>query len=389
MSYNFDEIIDRKGYSTYKTDLAIARFGTDDLLPLWVADMDFRTPDFIMNTIKERCRHEVMGYTILPADYVEPIIDWLYKRHQWTVKKTWIEFIGGVVPAIAYSINSFTKEGDAIIIQTPVYPPFMHYVECNNRKLICNELVLKNDKYAIDFELFEKQIIDNEVKMYILCSPHNPGGRIWTKNELEILADICHKHKVLVISDEIHADLALAGYKHIPFASVSDVARDNSITLMAPSKTFNMPGLGSSFYIIPNEKIKVVFDKFIDKMDCRGGNIFAYTATQAAYSYGEKWLLQLLYYLQGNIDYVAHFIKLNIPQLKVMLPQASFLIWIDFRSLGLNDDEIKNLLVKKAKLGLNDGPSFGPGGSGFARLNIACSRSTLELAMSRLKECFC
>ncbi len=385
-NYNFDEIIDRKGYSTYKKELMLARFGAEDILPLWVADMDFRTPDVVMNAINERSKHEILGYTVLPKDYFSPIINWLQKRHQWEIKREWIEFVAGVVPALAYAIRAFTTEGDSIIVQTPVYPPFMGYIEHNNRKLICNELVLKDSRYEIDLELFEKQIIENQVKMFILCSPHNPGGRVWTKEELKALSDICFKHKVLVISDEIHADLALFNHQHIPFASVSKEARDNSITLMAPSKTFNMPGLSSSFYIIPNKNIKKVYDMFINKLDCRGGNIFAYVATQAAYMYGEEWLSELKSYLQGNTGYVDQFIKNNIPQLKIMIPEASFLIWIDFRALGLNDDEIKDLLVKKAKLGLNDGPSFGPGGSGFARLNIATPHNILEMAMNSLKK---
>jgi cystathionine beta-lyase len=386
MKYNFDEIIDRKGFSAYKTDLCLARFGTDDLLPLWVADMDFRTPDFIMNAIKERANHEIMGYTIRRRDFFTPIIDWLNKRHNWAIKREWLGFFSGVVPAIALTVNRFTQEGDAIIVQTPIYPPFMDVVNKNKRKLVCNELVLKNGIYEIDFALFEKQIIENEVKLFIFCSPHNPGGRVWTKEELITLANICQKHNVLVVSDEIHADLALPHYKHIPFASVSDAARENSITLMAPSKTFNMPGLMSSSYIIPNKTIRNNFENMMEKLDNGGGNIFAYAATTAAYTKGEEWLEQLINYLQGNIDYVDNFLKTNIPQLKAMIPQASFLIWIDFRGLGLSDDEIKKLLIEKAKLGLNDGPSFGPGGEGFSRINIACSRKILEEAMNKLKK---
>jgi len=393
MQYNFDEIINRHGFSSYKTDLAEKVFGTADLLPLWVADMDFRTPDFIMNAINERCKHEIMGYTIRERDFCAPVIAWLARQHNWTVAPQWIDFIAGVVPAIALAINVFTKENDAIIIQTPVYPPFMEYVRCNNRRLICNELVLRNDsatltnhsQYEIDFEVFEKQIRENNIKMFIFCSPHNPGGRMWRLDELQKIDEICQKYKILVISDEIHADLALYNHKHIPFATVSEAARENSITFLAPSKTFNIPGLMSSFYVIPNPEIRGIFEKYINKLDCRGGNIFAYVATKAAYLYGDEWLAQLKKYLQKNIEFVAEYMENNLPKIKVIIPQASFLVWLDFRELGLTDNELKQLLVEKAKLGLNAGTSFGQGGSGFSRLNVACPRSVLEEAMKRLK----
>ena len=383
--YNFDEIIDRQGFSTYKTEFAEKVFGTNDLLPLWVADMDFRTPDFIMNAIRKRCMHEIMGYTFRKGDFFAPVINWLEQQHQWSIDSRWINFIGGVVPAIVMAINAFTKEGDGIIIQTPVYSPFMEYPKLNNRRLICNELVLKNGRYEIDFELFEKQIDENKVKMFILCSPHNPGGRVWRMDELQKMDVICQRYSVLVISDEIHADLTLYNHKHHPFASVSDTAREHSVTVMAPSKTFNMPGLASSFYIIPNPELRSIFNSYIDKLNGRGGNIFAYVATQAAYTHGEEWLEQLKKYLQRNINFVADYIKSNLPKIKVIIPQASFLVWLDFREIGIDDDELKYILVKKAKLGLNAGTTFGPGGNGFVRLNVACPCSVLKEAMRRLK----
>ncbi|GHT57705.1 aminotransferase [Bacteroidia bacterium] len=389
MTYNFDEIIDRHGFSSYKTDLAEKVFGTSDLLPLWVADMDFRTPDFAMNAINERCKHEIMGYTIRDRDFFATAIAWLQTKHQWEINADWIDFIAGVVPAIALAINTYTKEGDAVLVQTPVYPPFMMFPRHNNRKLICNELLLRNGQYEIDFELFERQIRENAVKMFILCSPHNPGGRVWRLDELQRIDDICRKYGVLVISDEIHADLALYNHKHIPFATVSDSARENSVTFMAPSKTFNMPGLASSFYVIPNHNLRRAFGGYIDKLDCRGGNIFAYVATKAVYTQGAEWLAQLVEYLQGNIEFVADFLQKNLPAIKPIIPQASFLLWLDFRELGLKDDELQAFLVKKAKIGLNAGTTFGPGGSGFARLNVATPRSVLEEAMTRLKCAMC
>ena len=385
MSYNFDELIDRRGFSTYKTDLATKVFGTADLLPLWVADMDFRTPDFIMNAINERCRHEIMGYTIRERDYFAPVVAWFARQHGWTIAPQWIDFIAGVVPAIALAINAFTKEDDAVIVQTPVYPPFMEYVRRNNRRLVCNELLLKNGQYEIDFELFEKQIGEHKVKMFILCSPHNPGGRVWRLDELQRIDEICQKYGVLVVSDEIHADLTLYNNRHIPFATVSETARERSVTFLAPSKTFNMPGLASSFYVIPNPEIRGIFDAYIEKLDCRGGNIFAYIATTAAYLHGDEWLAQMKKYLQGNIEYVAQYIDVYLPKIRAIIPQASFLVWLDFRGMQLTDSEIKHLLVSKAKLGLNAGTTFGQGGSGFARLNVACPRSVLEEAMRRLR----
>jgi len=385
MIYNFDEMIDRRGTSAYKTDLCAWRFGTDDVLPLWVADMDFRTPDFIMNAIRERCSHEILGYTIRNKDFYEPIIDWIKYKHNWEIDSRWLDFVPGIVLGMAVSVLAYTDEGDKIIIQTPVYPPFFSVVEDNKRELVINQLLLENGQYRMDFDQLRRQAADPKVKMMLLCSPHNPGGRVWNKAELNELSEICAANNVIVVSDEIHADLVLPEFTHTPFATVSETAKQNSITLMAPSKTFNIAGLGSSSYIIPNQKLFSTYAKQIQALEVGSGNIFSYTATIAAYKYGADWLNQLIGYIQGNVDFVDNYLKTNIPQVKAIIPQASFLIWLDFSSLKMTDDEVQDLLVKKAKLGFNPGPTFGPGGSGFHRLNVGCSRLVLQEAMQRLQ----
>jgi cysteine-S-conjugate beta-lyase len=387
MQYNFDEIVDRKGTSAYKIDLCKTRFGTDDLLPLWVADMDFRTPDFIMDAIRKRTEHEVLGYTIRNQDFFDPLIDWLKIRHNWNVDSKWIGYIPGIVPGIAFAINAFTNPGDKVVIQPPIYPPFMNTVINNHRELVYNPLVLRGGQYQMDFEALESSI-DERTKMLLLCSPHNPGGRVWNKDELTRLAGICNRNNIIVVSDEIHADLVLPGYEHCPFPTISNEAFNNSITLIAPSKTFNIAGLVSSSYIIPNSILRNKYKSYIEALEVSGGNIFAYTATVAAYKHGAEWLDQLIRYIQGNVDYIQDFLSNNLPKIKAIIPQASFLIWLDFRGLGLSDEEIRNLLIHEAKLGFNDGPSFGPGGEGFQRINVGCSRIVLKEAMDRLANTF-
>ena len=384
MHYNFDEIIDRRGTSSYKIDLCKARFGTDDLLPLWVADMDFRTPDFVMNAIRERCMHEVLGYTIRNKDFNQPFIDWVNYKHNWQVQNEWIGFVPGVVMGMSTAVLAYTKQGDKVIIQPPVYPPFFSVVKNHKRELVLNQLIFENGQYRMNFDELKKQAADPKVKMMLLCSPHNPGGRVWSKEELQELSEICAQHNVLVLSDEIHADLALPGYTHTPFAMVSETAKQNSITLMAPSKTFNIPGLGSSSYIIPNKELFTVYDTQIHHLEIGAGSLFAYTATTAAYSQGADWLKQLISYIQGNIDFVSRYIQNHIPKVKVVLPQASFLIWLDFSALNMTDAEVQDILVKKAKLGFNPGTTFGSGGSGFHRMNVGCSRLVVQEAMQRL-----
>lgn len=383
MKYNFDEIIDRRNTDAVKYERCKALYGSDEVLPLWVADMDFRTPDFIFNAIRERCEHPILGYTMPPKEFYPSLIHWIKEHHQWEVKRQWVGFLPGIVPGLSFAVQSLTVPGDEIIVQPPVYYPFFHVVKNNNRIVINNQLKNNHGKYEMDFEDLESKITSN-TKLFILCNPHNPGGRVWDVTTLKRLADICAKHNIIVVSDEIHADMVLEGYKHIPFATVSESASRISLTFMAPSKTFNMPGLISSSYIIPNEELRKRFVDFLEASEMTGGNIFAYAASVAAYEKGEEWRKQMLKYVQGNIQFVVDFMKTNIPQIKPMIPEASFLVWLNCEELGMETDELFDFFAKKAGLGLNKGTTFGPGGEYHLRLNVACSRSILKKAMEQL-----
>ena len=386
MKYNFDEIIDRSTTNTVKFGGLETAFGNKDLIPLWVADMDFLSPPCIIDALKERVNHGVFGYTRPGDDYFATIVNWLQKRHQWTIEKEWITFVPGVVKGFAFVIDAFTEKGDNIIIQPPVYHPFRLVAEALGRTVVNNELVLENGEYKIDFDEFRKAIQDNNCKLFIFSNPHNPGGRVWSPEELKRIAEICSENNVLVVSDEIHSDLALPGYRHTPFASVSQLAADNCITLMAPSKTFNIAGIVSSFAVTSNEKIRSKYLNYLVPRELNQGTIFAFTATTAAYDGGGEWLDQLLEYLQGNISFVDEYLKKNIPQIKAMIPQASFLVWLDCRELNLNQSELVKLFIEKAGLALNSGTMFGPGGEGFMRLNVGSPRSVIEKALNNLKK---
>lgn len=383
--YNFDELIDRKGSGALKTDALQERFGKEDLIPMWVADMDFRTGDFIVDALKKRCEHEVFGYTIPSEGYLSSITSWLDHHHAWKVENEWLSFIPGIVKGIAFTIINFTKPGDKIIIQPPVYHPFHHVPTMHHRELVMNPLKLENGAYIMDLEHLET-IVDSNCKILILCNPHNPIGVTWDKACLKRLAEICYKHNILVISDEIHSDMALFGNKHIPFASVSEQARENSITFMAPSKTFNIAGIVSSFAIVPNEKIRESFFSFLVASELNQAHLFAYVATQAAYENGAEWLKQMLAYVEGNILFVDNFLKKELPQIKAHIPQASFLIWLDCNGLNLNQEALVSLFINDAGLALNNGAMFGSEGSGYMRLNIACPKSVLEEALDKLKK---
>ena len=384
MKYNFDELIDRRNTGAVKTDLCKKMFGTNDLIPLWVADMDFRTPDFIIDAINNRCKHPILGYTVPDEEYFNSIIRWIDARHGWKLERSWLGFLPGIVPGLAFAVNALTQTGDQIIIQPPVYPPFIHVPSKNDRELIYNPLKVVDGRFEMDLEDLEYKITDR-TRMFILCNPHNPGGRTWDADTLIKVAEICHKHGVLVVSDEIHSDMALPGNVHTPFASVSELAEQNSITYMAPSKTFNMAGLVSSSYIIPNSEIRKKFSDFMDNSELANGNIFAYVAAQAAYENGTEWLTEMIRYIQGNVNYIVEFLEKNVPQIKPMIPQASFLIWLDCTGLEMSSHQLQDFMVKEARLGLNKGTTFGPGGEQHLRLNIGCSREVLKQAMEQLK----
>jgi len=386
MIYNFDEIIDRRGTDSLKLEALLPRWGREDLIPMWVADMDFKTPPFIVEAVKKRIECEIFGYTEKPLAWYQSIIDWQKKRHQLSIDKEMICFIPGVVPALVMAIEAFTHVGDNVLIQPPVYYPFAAAIRNTGRKVVTNPLLLQEGQYHIDFEDFEEKA--KTCKLFILCNPHNPGGRVWTKAELERLAAICLKYKVLMISDEIHADLTLPSYQHVSLASLSQEVAAYCVTFSSASKTFNMAGLASAYAIIPNPEIRQKFlDKTVGYM-LTDGNIFAFQTTVAAYREGEEWLSQLLTYVQGNIDFLIQYIDEHLPKVKYLVPQASYLVFLDFRALGLSQKELVAFCTNQAHLALVDGSVFGKEGTGFMRINLASPRSVIKKALDQLKEAF-
>jgi len=386
MKYNFDEITDRTNSHSVKLERLKPVFGSDNLIPLWVADMDFKSPPAIIEALRQRVEHGVFGYTISPETYTNSIMRWLDRRHHWQVEKEQISFVPGVVKGLAFAIDVFTGKGDKIIIQPPVYHPFRLVPQSLGREVINNPLLLEEGQYRMDFAGLREIIANNDCKMLILCNPHNPGGRAWSADELKMLAEICYDNRILVVSDEIHSDMAMPGYRHTPFATVSEKAHTNSLTLMAPSKTFNIAGIVSSFAVIPDKKLRDQFLGYLEPRELSQGTIFAYTATTAAYDECEDWLDEMVAYVQGNVDFVHNYLKENIPQIKTMLPEASFLVWLDCRDLHLTQPDLVRLFVDRAGLALNDGSMFGPGGEGFMRLNVGTTRKVLEQALNNLKK---
>lgn len=383
--YNFDEIVERRGTNCIKYDAMKERFGNENLVPLWVADMDFRTPDFIVNAIRKRCEHEIFGYTYGSENYYTSIIEWVHYKHNWKIRKEWLSYIPGIVKGIGFVLQCFTQPGDKIIIQPPVYHPFRIVPESMHREIVNNPLRLTNGSYEMDFDNLES-VIDDKCKVLILSNPHNPGGIVWKKDSLVKLAEICSKHNILVISDEIHAEMCFPQYTHHPFASVSPEAASCSITFMAPSKTFNIAGIVSSYSIVPDNDIREKFYSFLEAGELGDGTIFAYTATEAAYTYGAEWLQQMRMYVMENVRFVDEYLQMHLPKIKVYPPQASFLIWLDCRELGLSQPELVSLFQDKAGLLLNDGSMFGPGGEGYMRMNIGCPRAILTSALESLKK---
>ena len=382
--YDFDKVIDRRGSGAVKTDALGKVYGKDDLIPLWVADMDFETPDFIVNALKERLEHPVFGYTVIPEDYWQTVQKWIADRHGWETRCEWMTFIPGIVKGIGMAINALLKEDEKVLIQPPVYHPFRLIPQKNGREVVFNPLkALPDGSYEMDFENLEA-VCDEKCKMLILSNPHNPAGIVWSRETLERLAEFCHSRGIIVISDEIHCDMALFGNKHIPFAHVSEKAAQCSITFGAPSKTFNIAGIVSSYAIVPNPELREKFFNWLEASEMSAPHLFAPIATMAAFRHGENWRKQMLGYVEGNIEFIEDFCAQNIPQIRPIRPQASFLVWLDCRGLGLSHDELTDLFVHKAGLALNDGDMFSPGGNGFMRLNVGTSRSTLEKAMNQL-----
>ena len=384
--YDFDKIVDRRGTGALKLDVLKERYGRADLTPLWVADMDFETPSFITDALKQRLEHSLFGYTVEPDDYRPAIIDWIRDHHGWEVRPEWLSYIPGIVKGIGMVVNVFVKPDEKVIIQPPVYHPFRLTPQGNGREVVYNPLIENPDgTYSMDFDNLEK-VADPSCRLLILSNPHNPGGIVWDRETLEKLARFCSSRGIIVISDEIHCDMALYGHKHIPFASVSQEAASCSITFSAPTKTFNIAGIVSSWCVVPDEKLRTRFFSWLKANELDEPNMFAPIATVAALRNGEEWRREMLRYIEGNIDFVTNWCAERIPQIKPLRPQASYLVWLDCRGLGLAHDELIDLFVNKARLALNDGAMFGPGGDGFMRLNVASPRKLLEQALLQLED---
>jgi cystathionine beta-lyase len=382
----FDEIIDRKNTDSIKYDFASERGKPDGILPLWVADMDFRTPPCVIDALVDKSMHGIFGYSESKEDYFEAIKAWFQYHHEWDVKEEWLVKTPGVVYAICAAIRALTNQGDGILIQQPVYYPFTESISVNNRKLSVNELRYADDKYFIDFKDFEEKILKDHVKLFILCNPHNPVGRVWSEDELTRMGDICVHNGVIVVSDEIHMDFVYPGKKHLVFANLKPEYSQNTITCTAPTKTFNLAGLQISNIFIPNRDIRKAFKREIEKSGYSQLNAMGLAACKAAYAGGREWLGELKEYLLGNLDYLRGFLRCRVPQVRLVEPEGTYLVWLDFRELELSEIQLEDLIVNKAGLWLDKGTMFGQGGLGFQRINIACPRATLEMALTKLEK---
>ena len=384
MAYDFETIIDRTSKNSVKWTLMKRMTGLDDLIPLWVADMDFTAPPEVVDALKERAAHPVYGYTVPTEGYYNGLINWLKKRHGWSgVEKEWILYTPGVVAGFSIAIQAYSQPGDKVVIQPPVYYPFKRQILGTGRQVVENPLKIVDGYYEMDFEdLADK--VDDRTKMIILCSPHNPVSRVWKREELEKLVEICEEKDILIISDEIHNDLILGEIKHTPTATISEGALQRTVTLVAPSKTFNLAGLTNANAIIANKKLREAF-RCQSSKGSGHGNIFGMVAQDAAYNKGEAWLEELLTYLRDNLKYLKEFIDEKIPGLKLYPLEGTYLAWVDCTSLGMNDEELNEFMLKKAKLWLDEGTLFGTGGSMFMRINLACPRSLLKRALVNLE----
>jgi cystathionine beta-lyase len=389
MSYSFNKIIDRRGTDSLKYDLAARRWMPEDIIPLWVADMDFPAPPEVLYALAERIRHGILGYSdAISDDYFNALAGWYSSRFGWQLSPEWLVKAPGVVFAVCTAIRALTNEGDAILIQEPVYYPFAGSVRDNGRKLVVNELVYRDGMYSIDFDDFEDKIVRNGVKLFILCSPHNPVGRVWTKEELAAMGDICLKHGVKVVADEIHEDFIYPGYRHHVFETVRPEFADITITCTAPTKTFNLAGLQISNIFISNADIRERFKQELERTGYSQPNVMGLVACRAAYKHGAQWLDDLIGYLVSNLNLMRDYLREELPFIRLVEPEGTYLVWLDFRALGLPDKVLNELIVHKAGLWLNSGPLFGAGGEGFQRINIGCPASILQKALERLKKAF-
>ncbi|MBP2650081.1 MAG: Cystathionine beta-lyase [Firmicutes bacterium] len=378
----FDAVIDRKSNFSAKYDEVGKKFGREDLIPLWIADMDFKTADPIIEAIQKRAEQGIFGYTSRPDSYFEAVSQWLEKRHGWKADPGLMIHSPGVVPSLSMIIQNFTQPGDKIIIQPPVYYPFFDVVRSNGRTLVENPLKIVEGRYEMDYDQLE-QIAQKGAKLLLLCSPHNPVGRVWTKNELLRLGEICISYGICVVADEIHSDLVFSGHKHIPFAMISEAFRQNTITCIAPSKTFNLAGLQASIVIFSKETDKTRFDDALGTLDIRRNNCFSLVASEAAYRYGAEWLAGVLKYIEGNFAFIQDFCQKHMPQIQPNYPEGTYLVWFDCRGLGMNKEKLHDFMVNEAKLALDDGYWFSDAYAGFMRLNAACPRSIIAAALQQ------
>ncbi|RAL24127.1 MalY/PatB family protein [Thermoflavimicrobium daqui] len=384
MQYNFDEKIERYHSASEKWDAVENLFGNPEILPMWVADMDFRSPLPVINAFKERAEHGVFGYTIRSDSYYDAIINWMSRRHHWHIKKEWICYSPGVMPAISFIIRSFSNLDDKILIQPPVYYPFAQAITKSGRKVINNPLRYENGKYSIDFDDLREKL-DSGVKIFILCNPHNPVGRVWTKEELTKLGEMCLERNVLVIADEIHHDLIYKDFNHTPYASLSHEIAQHTIVCTSPSKSFNLAGLQTANMIIPNPELREQFKKILEDHFLDFTNTFGVIATEKAYQFGEAWLDQCMKYIEENCYFLTSYLNQHIPKIKVVKPEATYLVWLDFRELGIDAKSFEKLMLEKAKVAFHEGYIFGQEGEGFTRMNIACPRALLEEGLNRMK----
>lgn len=390
-TYNFAKIINRKGTNCLKYDFAVERGKPAEVLPLWVADMDFQVSEEITKSLHAAVEHGIYGYTQPKDPYYNAIMNWMKKNHQWETKREWIVKTPGVVFALGAAVKAFTKPGDAVLIQNPVYYPFTNIIRDNDRRVIDNTLVYEKrvtegkSQYSIDYEDFERKIVQENIKLFILCNPHNPVGRVWTREELQYLGEICLRHHVIVVSDEIHNDFVYPGFEHTVFANVDPRFAEFTVTCTAPSKTFNLAGLQISNIFIPNETLREAFQKEIDKTGYDEPNALGAVACEAAYRGGQEWLDQLRAYLLENLNFLRAYLQEKIPQIHLVEPEGTYLVWLDCSELGISGKELDQFIVEKAGLWLDGGAMFGPSGADFQRVNIACPRATLELALDKLK----
>jgi cysteine-S-conjugate beta-lyase len=386
-STEFHKVWDRSNTSSVKWEMTKLVYGDDDLLPMWVADMDFPPPPQVTEAIKARVEHGIFGYTFTPPSTGEAISEWLSRRHNWKINPAWIQYSPGVVPSISTVINALTQPGDKVMLQSPVYTPFFDMVKKNERIVVNAPLIFADSTLRIDFEDFE-ECLKQGVKLFLLCSPHNPGGRVWTKDELVKIGDLCSKYHCMILSDEIHSDLVFKPARHVPIASLSKELEQQVITLIAPSKTFNIAGLQASAIITANPKWRAAIGEVQHRQGAFSLNAFGIVAMEAAYRYGEEWLESLLTYLAENVAIAKRYIEENIPKLTVMEPEGTYLLWIDCRELGFSDEVIKERLLTIGKLALEPGAKYGPGGEGFVRMNLACPQEILMEGLRRLKASF-